>query len=107
MRETPAWFGYALSVFIAFIMFFATTARAGFPLGLLAFVGCVLLGAGFVYARRRVIDKGLRMALRILFIYGFLALCTWVLQAPRFFYATWAIFALLLGSLELLQRPRE
>ncbi len=106
MRETPPWFSWVLGGLVALVVLYVAAGRGGLPLGLLSFLASGLLVAGFVLARQRVRDRGLRMALRILFVYGFLALITYILQAPTFLYATWAILALLLGVLELFQRPR-
>lgn len=104
MRETPPWFSWVLGGLVALVVFYVAAGRGGLPLGLIALVAAALISAGFIIARQRVRDRGLRMGLRIVFVYGFLALCTYVLQAPRFLYATWAVVALVLGSLELLQR---
>jgi len=106
VRETPPWYSWVLGTLVALVVFYVASGRGGFLYGVMALVAAGLLIAGFIVTRQRVRDRGLRMGLRIVFVYGFLALCTYILQAQTFLYATWAVLALVLGALELLQRPR-
>lgn len=104
MQETPQWFKWLLAGFVALILLYLTATNRGFGLGVVAAASSVALSALFITLRGRLRDRGARAALRILFVYGFLALATFALAAPTSLYFIWLLVSLALGALELVQR---